>query len=85
MYTFSPKLKMTAIILMVVGLILFGIGFALNAGNGIDYVKEKMAENPAEFFETSGANPIANKAIGPNTSVNINQVPAGYPFPAPFP
>ena len=50
MYTFSPKLKMTAIILMVVGLILFGIGFALNAGNGIDYVKEKMAENPAEFF-----------------------------------
>ncbi|MDO5656445.1 MAG: hypothetical protein Q4G27_09935 [Flavobacteriaceae bacterium] len=50
MYTFSPKLKMAAIILMVLGLILFGVGFALNSGNGIDYVKEEMAANPERFF-----------------------------------
>src|SRR5574343_31295 len=37
MYSFSPKLKLYSIILIVVGLVLFGIGFMLN--NGLDSAK----------------------------------------------
>ena len=32
MYSFSPKLKLYSIILIVVGVVLFGIGYALNHG-----------------------------------------------------
>ena len=32
MYSFSPKLKLYSIILIVVGLVLFGIGYLLNHG-----------------------------------------------------
>jgi hypothetical protein len=37
MYSFSPKLRMYSIILIVVGLVLFGIGYALN--HSIDKLK----------------------------------------------
>lgn len=50
MYTFSPKLKLAAIVLMVLGLILFAAGFVINSGNGIDYVKEEMKNNPEKYF-----------------------------------
>lgn len=43
MYSFSPKLKLYSIILIVVGLVLFGIGFMLT--NGLDSAKiETMME-----------------------------------------
>lgn len=55
MYTFSPKLKMAAIIAMAVGVLLFGVGTVINAGNGIDFVKEQIAENPLKFFAPDAA------------------------------
>lgn len=50
MYTFSPKLKIASIIFMVVGLILFGAGYALNSSKGIDFVESEMAANPAKYY-----------------------------------
>ena len=50
MYTFSPKLKLASIILMVLGLVLFGIGFFMNSSNGIDFVKEEMAAHPDKYY-----------------------------------
>ena len=37
MYSFSPKLRLYSIILIVVGLVLFGIGYAVN--HSIDEAK----------------------------------------------
>ena len=42
MYSFSPKLKSTSIILLVVGLVLFGIGFFLNNGISEERIKDMM-------------------------------------------
>lgn len=61
MYTFSPKLKLAAIVLMVVGVVLFAVGYVLNHGNGIDYVQEQMMNNPEHFsvHETAGHDDVA--------------------------
>ena len=42
MYSFSPKLKLYSIILIVVGLVLFGIGFMLNHGLDDSAIKTMM-------------------------------------------
>ncbi|WP_294283226.1 quinol:cytochrome C oxidoreductase [uncultured Chryseobacterium sp.] len=42
MYSFSPKLKSTSIILLVVGLVLFGIGFFLNKGISTEKIEHMM-------------------------------------------
>ncbi|WP_294247978.1 quinol:cytochrome C oxidoreductase [uncultured Chryseobacterium sp.] len=42
MYSFSPKLKSTSIILLVVGLVLFGIGFFLNRGISTEKIEHMM-------------------------------------------
>lgn len=42
MYSFSPKLKSTSIILLVVGLVLFGIGFFLNKGISTEKIEQMM-------------------------------------------
>lgn len=55
MYTFSPKLKMAAIVLMVVGLILFAVGAFMNAGNGIDFVKDQIATNAIDHYAPDAA------------------------------
>jgi hypothetical protein len=40
MYSFSPKLRLYSIILIVSGLVLFGIGYALNHGlDGLKFQK----------------------------------------------
>lgn len=49
MYTFAPKLRLVAIVAMVVGLLLFGVGYVLNSSNGIEFVQEQMAQNPEKF------------------------------------
>ena len=56
MYTFSPKLKMAAIAFMVVGLILFAVGAFMNAGNGIDFVKDQIATNAIDHYAPDAAN-----------------------------
>lgn len=45
MYKFSPKLKMASIGAMVVGLVLFAIGFGLNMSQGEDYVLAQVADS----------------------------------------
>ena len=42
MYSFSPKLKLYSIILIVVGLVLFGIGYLLNHGLDDSAIKTMM-------------------------------------------
>ncbi|MXV37561.1 hypothetical protein GO491_02540 [Flavobacteriaceae bacterium Ap0902] len=49
MYTFAPKLRLVAIIAMVLGLVLFGAGYFINSANGIDFVQEQMAQEPDAF------------------------------------
>lgn len=43
MYTFSPKLRLISIILLVAGLVLFGIGYAINHGIDEAKVEQMMA------------------------------------------
>ncbi|MEG2764096.1 MAG: quinol:cytochrome C oxidoreductase, partial [Chryseobacterium sp.] len=42
MYSFSPKLKSTSIILLVVGLVLFAAGFFLNKGITTEKIEHMM-------------------------------------------
>ncbi|AZA61732.1 MULTISPECIES: quinol:cytochrome C oxidoreductase [Chryseobacterium] len=42
MYSFSPKLKSTSIILLVVGLVLFAVGFFLNKGITTERIEHMM-------------------------------------------
>ena len=42
MYSFSPKLKSTSIILLVVGLVLFAVGFFLNKGITTEKIEHMM-------------------------------------------
>jgi hypothetical protein len=42
MYSFSPKLRLYSIILIVSGLVLFGIGYALNHGLDGTKISEMM-------------------------------------------
>ena len=44
MYTFSPKLRLISIILLVGGLVLFGAGFFMNKGIETDEVEQMMVE-----------------------------------------
>lgn len=49
MYTFSPKLKTAAIVFMILGIIMFAVGYGLNHANGEEFVKQQMAEHPEDF------------------------------------
>ncbi len=62
MYSFSPKLKSTSIIVLIVGLVLFGIGYFMN--HGIDDVK---IEHMMEAVHASGHdNPThSSELVGP--------------------
>lgn len=61
MYTFSPKLKSLSIILIVVGLVLFGAGYFINHGIGSAQVEHLMEQahsgghtNPSNSSEMIG-------------------------------
>ncbi len=71
MYTFAPKLRLAAIILMVLGLILFAVGFAVNAGNGEDYVVEQLAQHPDKF---PGEHASAEHAEGAAQSEHVQHL-----------
>ncbi|WP_146940674.1 quinol:cytochrome C oxidoreductase [Chryseobacterium hagamense] len=62
MYSFSPKLKSTSIILLVVGLVLFGIGFFLNRGISTEKIEQMM-----EAVHASGHNAPTHSSemVGP--------------------
>ncbi|MDQ1160226.1 hypothetical protein QE422_000594 [Chryseobacterium sp. SORGH_AS 447] len=62
MYSFSPKLKSTSIILLVVGLVLFGIGFFLNKG-----ITTEKIEHMMEAVHASGhdAPTHSSEMVGP--------------------
>ena len=62
MYSFSPKLKSTSIILLVVGLVLFGIGFFLNKGISTEEIEHMM-----EAVHASGHNAPTHSSemVGP--------------------
>ncbi len=62
MYSFSPKLKSTSIILLVVGLVLFGIGFFLNKGISTERIEHMM-----EALHASGhdAPTHSSEMVGP--------------------
>lgn len=62
MYTFSPKLKLTSIILIVLGLVLFGAGYMIN--HGIDSTK---IEHLMEAAHSNGHNAPSHSSelVGP--------------------
>lgn len=62
MYTFSPKLKLTSIILIVLGLVLFAVGYFMN--HGIDSAK---VEHLMEAVHSTGhSNPShSSELVGP--------------------
>ncbi|QTV04888.1 hypothetical protein J9309_08770 [Faecalibacter bovis] len=52
-YTFSPKLKMTSLIMIVVGVVLYGIGFFLHqsdVANSHDYINGLIQADPTQFY-----------------------------------
>ncbi len=51
-YTFSPRLKMTSLILIIVGVLIYGIGLYLNFQDKADttYIENLVKENPQEFY-----------------------------------
>lgn len=51
-YSFSPKLKMASLVLIVVGAVLYGIGFYLNSQDQHNpkYIEEMVQNNPEMFF-----------------------------------
>ena len=44
MYSFSPKLKSASIILLVVGLVLFAVGYFMNNGISTERIEHMMEE-----------------------------------------
>jgi hypothetical protein len=62
MYSFSPKLKSTSIILLVVGLVLFAVGFFLNRGISTEKIEHMM-----EALHASGhtAPTHSSEMVGP--------------------
>ena len=62
MYNFSPKLRLYSIILIVLGLVLFGIGYFMN--HNIDSVR---IENMMETVHENGKNLPSNSSelVGP--------------------
>ena len=62
MYSFSPKLKSTSIILLIVGLVLFGIGYFMNHG-----ITPEKVEHMMEAAHASGHNAPTHSSqmIGP--------------------
>lgn len=62
MYSFSPKLKSTSIILLIVGLVLFGIGFFMNKG-----ITTEKIEHMMEAVHSSGHNAPTHSSemVGP--------------------
>ncbi|MCJ8154774.1 quinol:cytochrome C oxidoreductase [Chryseobacterium sp. SSA4.19] len=62
MYSFSPKLKSTSIILLVVGLVLFAVGFFLNKGISTEKIEHMM-----EAIHVSGhtAPTHSSEMVGP--------------------
>lgn len=63
MYKFSPKLKMASIVAMVVGLIMFAIGFGINASRGEDYVLKQASHTEMTHQE----NQVQHESIVHNT------------------
>ena len=51
-YTFSPRLKMTSLILILVGVLIYGVGLYLNFQDKADptYIENLVDENPQEFY-----------------------------------
>ncbi|MFA5620535.1 MAG: hypothetical protein WDA08_09540 [Weeksellaceae bacterium] len=51
-YTFSPRLKMASLVLIVLGAILFGIGMYLNCQDQADpnYITDMVKNNPQVFY-----------------------------------
>ena len=52
-YTFSPKLKMTSLIMIVVGVVLYGIGFFLHqsdVANSAEYINKLIEADPTQFY-----------------------------------
>ena len=51
-YTFSPRLKMTSLVLIVVGVLVYGIGLFLNFQDKADphYIENLVKENPQAFY-----------------------------------
>ncbi len=45
MYSFSPKLRLYSIILIVLGLVLFGIGYAINSGIDTAQIEQRLSAN----------------------------------------
>ena len=57
MYTFSSKLRKAAIISIVLGFVMFAIGYGLNATKEADYIVQEMAENPEQFEYLASSSP----------------------------
>jgi len=52
-YTFSPKLKMTSLIMIVVGIVLYGIGLFLHqsdVANSAEYINGLIEADPTQFY-----------------------------------
>jgi len=52
-YTFSPKLKMTSLIMIVVGVVLYGIGYFLHqsdVANSHEYINGLIQADPTQFY-----------------------------------
>lgn len=51
-YTFSPRLKMASIVLVIVGVVAYGIGLFLNLQDQANpnYIDDMVAENPTLFY-----------------------------------
>ena len=52
-YTFSPRLKMTSLIMIVVGVVLYGIGFFLHqsdVANSTEYINGLIEAHPTQFY-----------------------------------
>lgn len=67
MYSFSPKLKSTSLILLVVGLVLFAIGFFMNKGISTEQIEHMM-----EAVHSSGHNAPTHSSemVGPQDHAN---------------
>lgn len=51
-YTFSPRLKMASLVLIVIGVVAYGIGLFINLQNQADpnYIDDMVAANPTVFY-----------------------------------
>lgn len=64
MYSFSPKLRLYSIILIVLGLVLFGAGYAINHGLGKEGVEHLMEAVHAKGGHVATS---SHETVGPQT------------------